>query len=52
MNTRILQCLMATSLLATSGLIYLTISVFIKLVAVHTPLEQTTSAKNRNSQIY
>ena len=51
MNTRILQCLMATSLLATSGLIYLTISVFIKLVAVNTPLEQTASAKNRQSLV-
>ena len=51
MNTRILQCLMATSLLATSGLIYLTISVFIKLVAVNTPLQQTASAKNRQSLV-
>jgi hypothetical protein len=42
---------MATSLLATSGLIYLTISVFIKLVAVNTPLEQTASAKNRQSLV-
>jgi hypothetical protein len=42
---------MATSLLATSGLIYLTISVFIKLVAVNTPLQQTASAKNRQSLV-
>ncbi len=52
MKTRILQCLMVTIFLATSGLIYLTIWVFIKLVAVNTPLQQTASAKNRQSLVH
>jgi len=52
MKTKLLQCLIATSLLATTGLIYVSISFLTKLVIVHTPLlQQTTSARDRQSLV-
>ena len=45
MNRKILQCLIAASLLGTTGLIYITLALVSKLVAVNTPLLQTASAR-------
>jgi len=51
MNAKLLQCLIATSLLATTGLIYVTISFLTKLVIVNTPLQQSTNTRYRQSLV-
>lgn len=50
MNAKMLRCLIATSLLCTTGLIYGSISFFTRLLNVNTPLlQQTASARYRHS---
>ncbi|MEK0179784.1 MAG: hypothetical protein EAZ78_10265 [Oscillatoriales cyanobacterium] len=51
MNKKKSQCLIAASLLATSGFIYVTVAFVSKLVPVNTPLRQTASARYRHSLV-